>query len=78
MKVNVMNLKLKAGVDVLKMIVVCCAVSALTIFIVQTVALATLGYVAFTVFVAYMIYIMYSIRLSQLSYEATVKETIDK
>lgn len=73
-----MNLKLKAGVDVLKMIAVCALGSALALFILETVPLATLGIVAGTVFTGYMIYILYSIRLGQLRYEETLKQMVDK
>lgn len=69
-----MKMELRAGLDVVKMIVVAGTASALTLFVLETVPLATLGYVFGVAFVVYMLYIMYSIRLSQLKYEAKLKD----
>lgn len=73
-----MNIKLKAGLDVVKMLAFAMAVSGLTILVLNTVPFQTILTVAAFVFVAYMIYILYSIRLSQLEYQNTLKEMVDK
>ena len=72
-----MNLKVKAGLDIVGMLAVGIVASGLTLFVLENVPLRTIGLVAGGVFVGYMLYLMYSIRLSQLEYREKLKEMVD-
>lgn len=73
-----MNVKVKAGLDIVAFIVGAAAISGLVQFVLHTVETETILKVMGAVFVGYMLYLMWSIRVSQLQYRETLKEMVDK
>lgn len=73
-----MNIKMQAGLDVVKFIAVGLGVGILTAVLLQTVPLNILAAVGGVVVFAYLVYVMYSIRVSQLETLESLKRTTDK
>ena len=73
-----MNIKMQAGLDVVKFIAVGLGVGILTAVLLQTVPLAILGTLAAVSVFAYLVYVMYSIRVSQLETLESLKRSTDK
>lgn len=73
-----MNIKMQAGLDVVKFIAVGLGVGILTAVLLQTVPLNILAVAGGVVVFAYLVYVMYSIRVSQLETLESLKRTTDK
>lgn len=72
-----MNVKVKAGLDIVGFILGAAVISGLVQFILHNVETETILRVLGGVFVAYMLYLMWSIRVSQLEYRKTLQEMVD-
>lgn len=73
-----MNIKMQAGLDVVKFVAVGLGVGILTAVLLQTVPLNILAAVGGVAVFAYLVYVMYSIRVSQLETLESLKRTTDK